>query len=73
VVVPAVRWCLRLALSYRDAEELLAERGIQVDHLTIDRWVQRSTPLLADAARPCRHGVGDRWGVDESPVKVAGR
>jgi transposase, IS6 family len=54
VVVLAVRWYLRLALSYRDAEELLAERGIQVDHLTIDRWVQRFTPLLADAARPCR-------------------
>jgi hypothetical protein len=54
VVVLAVRWYLRLALSYRDAEELLAGRGIQVDHLTIDRWVQRFTPLLADAARPCR-------------------
>jgi transposase, IS6 family len=52
---------------------LLAERGIQVDHVTIFRWVQRFTPLLAEAARPCRHGVGDRWQVDETYVKVAGR
>jgi transposase-like protein len=73
VIVLAVRWYLRFALSYRDVEERLAERGIQVDHVTIYRWVQRFTPLLADAARPCRHAVGDRWGVDETYVKVAGR
>ena len=69
----AVRWYLRFALSYRDVEELLAERGLDVDHVTIYRWVQRFTPLLADAARPCRHAVGDRWQVDETYVKVAGR
>ena len=54
-------------------EELLAERGVEVDHVTVYRWVQRFTPLLADAARPCRHAVGDRWYVDETYVKVAGR
>jgi IS6 family transposase len=73
VIVLAVRWYLRFALSYRDVEELLAERGIQVDHVTIYRWVQRFTPLLAEAARPCRHSVGDRWQVDETYLKVAGR
>ena len=73
VIVLAVRWYLRFGLSFRDVEELLAERGIQVDHVTIFRWVQRFTPLLADAARPCRHAVGDRWQVDETYVKVAGR
>jgi transposase-like protein len=73
VIVVAVRWYLRFGLSYRDLEELLAERGVQVDHVTVYRWVQRFTPLLADAARPCRHGVGDRWFVDETYVKVAGR
>ena len=46
--------------------------GIEVDHVTIYRWVQRFTPLLIDAARPCRHSVGDRWFVDETYVKVAG-
>ena len=52
---------------------LLGERGIEVDHVTVFRWVQRFTPLLADAAGPCRHSVGDRWYVDETYVKVAGR
>ena len=73
VIVLAVRWCLRFGLSYRDVEELLVERGIEVDHVTAFRWLLRFTPLLADAARPCRHPVGDRWFVDETYVKVAGR
>ena len=60
-------------MSYRDVEELLAERGIEVDHVTVYRWVLRFTPLLAEAARPCRHQVGDRWQVDETYMKVAGR
>jgi IS6 family transposase len=72
VILLAVRWYLRYGLSYRDVEELLAERRIEVDHVTIYRWVQRFTPQLIDAARPCRHSVGDRWFVDETYVKVAG-
>jgi hypothetical protein len=55
VITVAVRWYLRYGLSYRDVEELLAERGIEVDHVTVYRWVQRFTLLLVDAARPCRH------------------
>jgi IS6 family transposase len=73
VIVVAVRWYLRYGLSYRDVEELLAERGVTVDHVTIYRWVQRFTPLLIDAARPRRHATGDRWFVDETYVKVAGQ
>jgi transposase-like protein len=73
VIVLAVRWYLRFGLSFRDVEELLAERGVEVDHVTVYRWVQRFTPLLAEAARPCRHAVGNRWQVDETYVKVAGR
>jgi len=72
VILLAVRWYLRYGLSYRDLEELVAERGIEVDHVTLYRWVQRFTPLIIDAARPCRHAVGDRWFVDETYVKVAG-
>ncbi|MCP3938366.1 MAG: IS6 family transposase [Actinomycetia bacterium] len=72
VILLAVRWYLRRGLSYRDVEELLTERGIDVDHVTIYRWVQRFTPLLIDAARPCRHAVGDRWFVDETYLKVNG-
>jgi transposase-like protein len=73
VIVLAVRWYLRFGLSYRDVEELLTERGVEVDHVTIYRWVLRFTPLLAQAARPSRHAVGSRWWVDETYVKVAGR
>jgi transposase, IS6 family len=72
VIVLAVRWYLRFGLSYRDVEELLAERGIETDHVTIYRWVQRFTPLLGEAARPCRHAVGGRWQVDETNVKSPG-
>jgi transposase-like protein len=68
----AVRWYLRYGLSYRDLEELLAERGIEVDHVTLFRWVQRFTHLLIDAARPCRHSVGSHWFVDKTYVKVSG-
>jgi transposase, IS6 family len=73
VIVLSVRWYLRFAVSYRDVEELLAERGVEVDHVTVYRWVLRFTPLLAEAVRPCRHAVGDRWQVDETYVKVAGQ
>jgi transposase-like protein len=73
VITVAVRWYLRYGLSYRDVEELLAERGIEVDHVTVYRWVQRFTPLFADAGRPLRHATGDRWFVDETYVKVGGR
>jgi IS6 family transposase len=73
VISLAVRWYLRYGLSYRDVEELLAERGITVDHVTVYRWVQRFTPEFIEAARPCRHAPGNRWFVDETYVKVAGR
>jgi IS6 family transposase len=72
VILLAVRWYLRYGLSYRDLEELLAERGIELDHVTLFRWVQRFTPELIDAARPNRHAVGNRWFVDETYVKVNG-
>ncbi|RGC65381.1 hypothetical protein C5N14_28965 [Micromonospora sp. MW-13] len=58
VIVLAVRWYLRFNLSYRDVEDLLVERGVEVDHVTVYRWVQRFTPLLADAARFHRQATG---------------
>jgi transposase-like protein len=60
VIVVAIRWYLRYGLSYRDVEELLLERGAEVDHVTVFRWVQRFTPLLADVALLRRHAPGDR-------------
>ncbi len=66
-------WYLRYGLSYRDVEELLAERGVDVDHVTVYRWVQRVTPEFVEAACIHRHVPGDRWFVDETYVKVNGR
>jgi transposase-like protein len=72
VITLAVRWYLRFGLSYRDVEDLLAERGTKVDHVTIYRWIQRFAPEFADAARTRQHMVGDRWHVDETYLKVGG-
>src|SRR4051794_40231291 len=65
-LVPAVR----VVLPRRGGA--FAERGVVVDHVTIYRWVQRFTPLLAQAARPSRRPVGNRRYVDETYVKVGG-
>jgi transposase-like protein len=72
IITLAVRWYLRFGLSYRDVEELLAERGVEVDQVTIFRWVQRFAPEFAEAARARQHLVGDRWHVDETYLKVGG-
>jgi hypothetical protein len=68
VILLAVRWYLRYGLSYRDLEELLAERGIEVDHVTLYRWVQRFTPVI-DAARP----VGTWRGIAGSSTRPVSR
>jgi transposase, IS6 family len=73
VIAVAVRWYLRYNLSYRDVEELLAERGVTVDHMTVYRWVQTFTSQFVQAARPTRHAPGNPWFMDETYVKVAGR
>jgi transposase-like protein len=65
VIAVAVRWYLRYSLSYRAVEELLAERGVEVDHVTVYRWVQTFSSEFVDPARPPRRSVGDRWFVDE--------
>jgi IS6 family transposase len=72
VITLAVRWYLRFGLSYRDVEQRLAERGVEVDHVSIYRWVQRFAPEFAEAARARQHVTGDRWQVDETYLKVGG-
>jgi transposase, IS6 family len=63
VIVLAVRWYLRFALSYRDVEELVTERGVEVDQVTIYRWVLRFTPLLAEPPDPAGtpSATAGRW------------
>jgi transposase, IS6 family len=65
-----VRWYLRYALSYRDLEEMIQERGLAVDHTTILRWVQRYAPELEKRCRPHLKTTNDSWRVDETSIKV---
>jgi transposase-like protein len=59
-------------VSDRHVEELLAERGVEVDHVTIYGWVQTFTPQFINAGRPARHAAGDQWFLDQTYVRVAG-
>ena len=73
IIVLCVRWYLRFSLSYRDLEELMAERGLSVDHRTVWRWVQRYVPELDRRVRRELRRTGTSWRVDETYVRVAGR
>jgi IS6 family transposase len=70
VIVCGVRWYLRYALSYRDIEELLRERGLHVDHTTVFRWVQRYAPELDKRCRPRLKAANDSYRVDETYIKI---
>lgn len=73
IILCAVRWYLRYALSYRDVEELLQERGVMVDHTTVFRWVQRYAPELDQRCRPQRKATNDSYRVDETYVRIKSR
>jgi transposase, IS6 family len=73
VIVMCVRWYLRFSLSYRDLEEIMAERNLSVDHTTVWRWVQRYAPELNRRVRRELKPTGGSWRVDETYVCVAGR
>ena len=70
IILCGVRWYLRYALSYRDVEELLLERGLHVDHTTVFRWVQRYAPELEKRCRPRLKATNDSYRVDETYIKV---
>jgi IS6 family transposase len=73
LILCAVRWYLRYSLSLRDVEELLAERGLEVDHTTIWRWVQRYGPELEQRLRRHLKPTNKSWRVDETYIRVQGR
>jgi IS6 family transposase len=73
IILCAVRWYLRYALSYRDVEELLRERGVSVDHTTVFRWVQRYAPELDRRCRPYLRATNDSYRVDETYIKIKKR
>jgi IS6 family transposase len=73
VILLAVGWYLRFSLSYRDVEELLVERGLSVDHVTVWRWVQRYAPEIQRRLRPRLRPTNDSWRVDETYIRVKGK
>jgi len=73
VILLAVGWYLRFSLSYRDVEELLAERGLLVDHVTVWRWVQRYAPEMERRLRSRLKPTTDSWRVDETYIRVKGQ
>ena len=73
IIILCVRWYLRYSLSYRDLEEIMAERGLPVDHVTIWRWIQQYAPLLNQRLRRELRRPNGSWRVDETYIKVAGK
>jgi transposase, IS6 family len=73
IIILCVRWYLRYSLSYRDLREIMAERSLAVDHVTIWRWVQDYSPLLNQRLRRELRRPNGSWRVDETYIKVAGK
>ncbi|WP_321931249.1 IS6 family transposase [Paraburkholderia guartelaensis] len=73
VILLCVRWYVAYALSLRNLEEMMLERGIEVDHSSVHRWVIKLLPLIEKAFRKRKRAVGKSWRVDETYVKVKGQ
>jgi IS6 family transposase len=73
IILAAVRWYLRYSLSLRNVEELLEERGLQADHTTVWRWVQRYGPELEQRLRRHLKPTNKSWRVDETYIRIKGR
>ena len=74
IILLMVRWYLSYPLSYRNIEEMMLERGIHVDHSTINRWVIHYSPLLEDEFRKkFKRQTGFSWRMDETYIKVKGK
>jgi transposase, IS6 family len=65
-ILRGVRWYLRFSVSLRDLEEMLADRGVRVDHVSLHRWVQRFAPELERRLRPHLRATGRTWHIDET-------
>src|ERR1700757_1898362 len=73
IIQHAIWLYLRFTLSYRDVEELLAERGLDISYETVRRWVLKFGPAIARRLRRCRPRPSNRWHLDEMVVRIAGR
>ncbi|SFF27938.1 DDE domain-containing protein [Sulfitobacter brevis] len=73
VILYAVYFYVRFAVSYRDLEEIMAERGVDVDHATLNRWVEKYSSAIAVQSHRRKAQTGRSWRMDETYVKVKGR
>lgn len=73
VILFAVFFYLRYPVSYRDLEEIMHERGVDVDHATMNRWVVRYSPLIAAQAQTKKRPTAKSWRMDETYIKVKGK
>jgi transposase-like protein len=73
VILLCVRWYVAYPLSLRHLEEMMAERGVEVDHSSVHRWVIKLVPLFEKAFRRHKRPVGKSWRMDETYVKVRGQ
>ena len=72
IILTCVRWYVAYPLSYRQVEELMQERGVAVDHATINRWVLKYSPQLEAAFHSRKRSVWISWRMDETSIKVKG-
>ena len=72
IILMGVRWYVAYPLSYRHVEELMEERGVRLDHATIQRWVVKYSPLLEKTFHRRKCPVGRRWRMDETYIRVKG-
>jgi transposase-like protein len=72
MILQCVRWYVAYSLSYRDLEELMQERGYEVDHSTIQRWVVHYAPRIEQAFRKTKKRTGLRWRPDETYIRIKG-
>ncbi|WP_424934706.1 IS6 family transposase [Amaricoccus macauensis] len=73
VILYAVYFYVRYAVSYRDVEEILLERGVRADHSTLNRWVVKYAPLVAEEAQKRKSATCRSWRMDETYIKVKGK
>tara|TARA_B100000614_G_C14511343_1_gene478710 strand:+ start:679 stop:1362 length:684 start_codon:yes stop_codon:yes gene_type:complete len=73
VILYAVFFYVRYAVSYRDLEEIMAERGVSVDHATLARWVVKFSPLIAGEAHRRKSTTSSSWRMDETYIKIKGK
>ena len=73
VILYAVFFYIRYGVSYRDLEEIMAERGVEIDHATLNRWVVKFSPLIAENAQARKRSTAISWRMDETYIRVRGK